>query len=870
VLVGEAPGEQEADQGIPFVGPSGYLLDKVLKEVNLDRGSIYITNVLPYRPASFSNDIKLVDRQSLARASNELVARLRQRFTGIHPRVVVPTGGTALYALTGKTGINKWRGSIIEADMLWPGQKAIPTLHPAGVLRTPALAKTLILDWRRIKGDAKFYELRIPPREHIINPTAADAEEFEAMVASDPTAPLCFDIETSRDQRIICVGFSLSSDLSITFGFDRFKPLITRLCASPNPKVGQNLMFDIWHLFYQGIEVREYLWDTAAMFHCLDPAPGPTSKGKGNDGGASRLKCFSLAYIQSIRTRFPYHKDDPKDDSEGTRVRDSETWWRDFLTYNGKDCTGEFACFESLYEELATRGKLHIYSSLYSDLFSPLIRLMLGGVRFDVRAASEARLKFEAEARSALARAESLAGRKLHSVVEGAQWYSCDHPKCRGKRHKVPTCPRGGTTSAIPRKVVEGKSISNQKLIAYLYGAAHNGGLGIPKRKKKGHVTCDEAALRGLRLSYPERCGAVVDEILAVRRSEKLGSFVGGNVASPDGRVRSQYKMLVQTGRLSSASNPGGTGANLQNTDAALMYLFKPDKRRIFLRADLSQAEDRVVKVFTGVPRLVAEARQLPATFDTHTEFAATLFSRVRGTVVRPVKGKGEDEVSGEMRQLGKVCRHASNYDMHAPRLAETIAKDGAKLGINRVVSIEECESILAAIRDITPEIRTHFQRPIRDLLREGRVLRNSWGAEIDFGVELRYTLNDNQRGDIYRKAYAWPPQGEVGRLMNQWGLIPLQEWLDGGGADATVNLQRHDELVVSVLPEEAYDAAEFLVHSLERPRLYTLGDGYPRTELVIPVELALGRDGGKAGLLEFKQLSSRNDFEGRLDKWLS
>ena len=867
VLVGEAPGEREAETGLPFVGSAGVLLDKTLEAVGLSRREIYMTNVLDFRP-NLKNDIKLVPRQVINDYSEKLIARLRDHFNLHHPNVVVPVGGTSLYALTGRTGIQKWRGSILEADMLWSGQKAIPTLHPAGILRTPGLIKTALADWRRIKSDSVFPEFRLPEWSHIIYPTEDQIQQFFSLAQSHPEWPMAIDIETGRDFGIICVGFCVDGKTSITLMWSSDHDWIKAFCNLSNEKVLQNGFFDYYHLHRHGVRICNFTRDISCMFHCLDPNAGPNTKGKGNADGLerSRIKAYSLAYMASLFTREPYWKDEAKEESEGTVVHSSEEWWRIFLTYNGKDCVSTREINDVLEQRLRDVGRWETYVHLYGDLFPSLIALMLRGVAVDVAAAEAERVRLEGEKASLLAAVKTHAGRPLHSTKIGAQWYSCD--KC-SSRHKTAVCPKGGQTRPIPQTVVEGKSISTVKLKEFLYGSRTSGGLGLPERKKRGKATTDESALRSLRLTYPERCGEVIGKILEFRRAEKLASFVSGGVVGPDGRIHSQYKMLVQTGRLSSSAAPDGTGANLQNTDATLMYLLKPDAGRLFLRADLSQAEDRVVKALTGVAYLIEEARSRPENFDTHTEFAAKLFTILLGHLVKPIKVKSGDEgVTSERRYMGKRGRHARNYGMTAKKMAEIIAKDGPKVGISRVVTVAECEAILKAIDQITPEVGSHFQRPIRDIVRSTGVLHNSWGAAIDFGTEYSFAGHSDQREDVFRKAYAFIPQSEVGRLMNQWGIIPVEN--EFGPEYAALNLQRHDEGVWSVEQENLFDVAQFVRETLERPRIYTLGTGYPRTELVIPVEFAVGINGGKKQMIEWKCLPDREVFDEQVREFLA
>ena len=139
MIVGEAPGREEDLRGLPFVGRSGQLLDRMLKAIGLDRDRVYIANVIPWRPPGNRAPTPLeteICRPFIERQI-ELVA----------PRVLMTLGGaSAKVLLHANTGVLRLRGS-------WRTHKtgsgleipAMPTLHPAYLLRNP-IHKRLV--WR--------------------------------------------------------------------------------------------------------------------------------------------------------------------------------------------------------------------------------------------------------------------------------------------------------------------------------------------------------------------------------------------------------------------------------------------------------------------------------------------------------------------------------------------------------------------------------------------------------------------------------------------------------------------------------------------------------------------------------------------------
>jgi len=137
VVIGEAPGAEEDRTGLPFVGPAGHLLDAMLASIALDRRSLLITNVLPWRPPGN----RTPSDQEIALCLPFLLRHLML----LRPRHLLLLGAMATRALTGTTqGITQLRGRWTRVDV--PGLAdpvpALPTYHPAYLLRTPAAKRS--------------------------------------------------------------------------------------------------------------------------------------------------------------------------------------------------------------------------------------------------------------------------------------------------------------------------------------------------------------------------------------------------------------------------------------------------------------------------------------------------------------------------------------------------------------------------------------------------------------------------------------------------------------------------------------------------------------------------------------------------------
>lgn len=312
--VGEAWGEQESYLLKPFVGESGQELTRMLEAAGIQRSACYLTNLLHLRPER--NDLgTLCTTTAIARCEYDRAGlsslypdypypstynysavtvgpsggHLRPRFLdslgrldaelrAIKPRVVVALGNTALWALTGKTGIGKARGAIIP-----PGDgrewAIVPTYHPAAVLRKWNDRPTVIFDL--IKARRAALGLTARPSRSIY--VADHPSDFALLPPGDPVA---VDIETAHGL-ITCVGLSPTPHFALVIPFvdkravgysywtREFEILawrfIQQILSSRRVKLFHNGAYDLSWFLRDGFGVSSFIEDTMLAHHAAFP-----------------------------------------------------------------------------------------------------------------------------------------------------------------------------------------------------------------------------------------------------------------------------------------------------------------------------------------------------------------------------------------------------------------------------------------------------------------------------------------------------------------------------------------------------------------------------------------------------------------------
>jgi len=174
MFIGEAPGATEDEQGVPFVGRAGKLLEKLLGEIGLQRSEVFIANTLMCRPPG--------NRDPLPLEIDNCHEYLLQKVELIQPTVICTLGNFSTKLLRGDpTGITRLHG---QPEVLTLGRRAVrlyPIFHPAAALYTPRMLETLREDFMRLPD---LLALGAPEQ-----PSLEEIPEIEELEAGEVPAP---------------------------------------------------------------------------------------------------------------------------------------------------------------------------------------------------------------------------------------------------------------------------------------------------------------------------------------------------------------------------------------------------------------------------------------------------------------------------------------------------------------------------------------------------------------------------------------------------------------------------------------------------------------------------------------------------------
>lgn len=667
LICGEAPGKTEVDTGVPFSGGSGELLNRMLSRTNIHRQDCFITNLAHTRPPG--NEFSWFLRNNKEELVKGLV-QLKSDIDEIKPNLIIAFGTQPLRYITGKLGIEKWRGSILES-YICPGRKVIATYHPAAILRVWEYKAVAELDLHRCAREAESPNINLPRRDLVLAPSRDVAVQIVAELREADWLAVdieCF--ESGSGWRLACVGFSDRADRALVLPCDEpwQLALIKELCEAPVKKVLQNGTFDSTVLRENGIALRNFAWDTMLAHHSMYPECASSEDEISKLGGKKR-KALGLAkglgFLVSIHTQQPFYKDDGKLWRE---TNDLQLFWR----YNALDaaCTREIR--DRQEEDLRATGLEHVLEYEMS-LVQPLMDCTNRGIKIDLpfRKALKERYEFEVK--------------NLQDALD----------KAAGGSFNVKS----------PKQITD-----------LLYNK-----LGLPakfKQRASGGrtITADKDAIIELAGKYHHPVLAI---LLAIRQHRDFIERYLAAKVDADGRMRCSFDITgTRTWRLSSRQSIYGSGTNLQNIPVrkpageAIRQMFVADDGKVLVYRDYKQAESWIVAHLSKCDRLI-ELLADPSR-DVHKENAAGIYQI-------PLA-----KVNDTQRYLGKRTGHASNYGMEADRLVQIVNEDAEATGVR--IDRREAQRLLDGYFLIYPEIREVFWKYVRDELYHSRQLVNPFG----------------------------------------------------------------------------------------------------------------------------------------------
>lgn len=181
MLVGEGPTRNDALAGQIYSGNSGRELTKMLHEAGILQSECFITSVCRENISGWDSKkyfIKFTKKYQVPKPQvEEGIELLKEEVSRVKPNLIIALGELPLWALTGETGITKWRGSILEALPDFASTKLIPTYAPEVVQRKYDWRFIAVQDFRRCEKEALFPEIRMPGYEFVVRPSFQETME---------------------------------------------------------------------------------------------------------------------------------------------------------------------------------------------------------------------------------------------------------------------------------------------------------------------------------------------------------------------------------------------------------------------------------------------------------------------------------------------------------------------------------------------------------------------------------------------------------------------------------------------------------------------------------------------------------------------
>lgn len=796
MIVGGFPSQKDVDAQTPFTSHGGYELGLALQAAGTSLTETYRTYAVKYQPPmgkeSSFNLIGVDKDVEVAKLINEEIKLFK-------PNCILAIGEFAFNAVTGYSGILNYRGSILLSQSC--GVKVVGTIDPDllfgrfgnadGVLPYTWL-QVFKHDVARAVAESNSSTFELPHRELVV---AHDSLElyrfFRQYKGLDKVA---VDIE-SINCVPVCVGFAFNkhhaisvplvtkvgkfnfTDMSNAENNECWKLIDTALRESKI--IGHNYKYDDFKLGLIGFQSPNVYSDTLIKTRVLFP----------------ELPSKKLNVVSSIWTREPYYKEEGKEFKIGKSRSDQ------LLLYNAKDCAVEFEVDEAQEADLIALGEAHhvplvdYYYNYMMKKHKFYLALENNGFAVDFERKKELSNRYKAYQKYTHEALVELLDNKEINVKSYPQMYNLLYKELGFKPYK--------------------KDPTSEDSIVKLISTHCKGKDGEKKKK-------------------------ILETILEERRVRDQRSRYINFEPDFDRRCKTSYAISsTETCRSSTAIlkkpiRPAKMGLAFQTISKHgklakdIRSMFVCDPGYVFIQADSSQAEARVVAVLSEDYELLEAFDKI----DIHRRTAGLIFGLTSklelGTEFIPlVDDIGKDSAE---RFSGKKTRHAGNYDMGEVTFMTSFNTDAQKFEINTSISQWKSREMLRLFHEGSPKIRTRFHEDIKNCLISTRTLIDPFG-----GVRTFFGRMDD---NLFKEGFANIPQRTVAHLVQGAGIKCFEEFK---GGDCKFIVEAHDALVMQVPANDWQPYAKYLQEQMMKPIDFSLYCSLKRDKkLVIPCDLEI------------------------------
>jgi uracil-DNA glycosylase family 4 len=793
-VVTDCPQYEEEQSGKQFTGAWSKEFDRLARDTGIRREECWLTSASKYMipPAPFGQKMSFQSRAVAAGINlDEQISDLRNELNAINPNVILALGGSALWSLTGQIKIQDYRGSILQGM----GHKVVGTYNP-GHLQFHAAGseihgywnrQVMKLDFKRAREQSKFKEIRRPTRHLHVCRSSVELADF--IKRHEHLQFPAIDIEAATDGSCIpiCIGIAFTPKEGITV------PLwnVSGISNIPDSDLANIWLLLARFLLRHGIVGQNFGYDRDKI------------KRLGFIIGALKsdtmLKSFvvnpelpkNLAFNTSIHTEEPFYK------NEGMYEGSIE----DLFIGCARDAcvTKEIDLSQDL--EIDEMGLRPFYENFVLPLHDLYAYIESEGLRTD----------------------ESIRESLIRKYVEWDERIRFELYNLAGD-HINTSAPKQVASLLYDNWKLPRKKGTGEEVITAL--------LNMQSVKNPNHR-------RGMEL------------ILEDRRVKKTISSYLLSPTDFDSRMRTSFFICLDTGRSSTQQQEPPIRPSIEVREDGkkkrkslgmafqtitkhgdigpdVRTMFIPDEGEIFLQADSSQAEARVVF-------LLAEDYQALEDIDKHDYHALTaswFFGGSESDYSKKVLG-----YEHPIRFAGKTLRHAGHLGAGKSRAATELNTQARKYHVDISISEQTADIALKIFHNKQPKIKQIFQADIIKQLEKNRQLSAPVPYEIDAPKGGTRIFFERWGDELFRQAFSYIPQRTVSENIKAAALRirKLYPWI-------RILAESHDALLTSVPISRKTEAANILRIELSRPIDFSTCS-LKREKLVIPCDVEEGMD---------------------------